>query len=79
MNRSLLIDINNLFCSACGDPIELCSLLTAAMGDRMVDEPDSGGQTPLHLAAAQGATICCMHLLQVKGAAEYLPVILIVT
>jgi hypothetical protein len=47
------------------DPIELLSLLTAHMNDQKVDEPDAKGETPLHLAAARGATICCLHLLQV--------------
>ncbi|KAK3611456.1 hypothetical protein CHS0354_032737 [Potamilus streckersoni] len=50
------------------DPIELCSVLVAAMGDRgMIDETDNEGQTPLHRAASCGATICCVHLLQ-RGA-----------
>ncbi|KAL3874859.1 hypothetical protein ACJMK2_037816 [Sinanodonta woodiana] len=50
------------------DPVELCSVLVAAMGDRgMIDETDNEGQTPLHKAASCGATICCVHLLQ-RGA-----------
>ena len=58
----------SVFVDSCArDPIELLSLLTAAMGDQQVDEPDKQGDTPLHLAAANGATICCMHLLQVGG------------
>lgn len=60
-----LMPIHQVFHNCSGDPIELLSLLTAAMVDKMIDEP--GGcnqQTPLHMAAGRGATICCMHLLQ---------------
>ena len=50
----------------CGkDPIELLSLVTAAMEDQRIDEVDAYGNAPLHLAAMRGATICCIHLLQV--------------
>ncbi|CAG5125123.1 unnamed protein product, partial [Candidula unifasciata] len=48
------------------DPIELCSLLTSVMRDQKVDEPNEKGFTPLLYAASSGATICCMHLLQVR-------------
>ncbi|XP_025104527.1 LOW QUALITY PROTEIN: tankyrase-like protein [Pomacea canaliculata] len=56
--------LHKVFDNTSGDPIELCSLLTSAMNDKMVDEPNSLGMTPLHLAAAQGATICCTHLIK---------------
>ena len=47
------------------DPIELCSVLTDSMRNRELDVQDENGQTPLHLASMRGATICCVHLLQV--------------
>lgn len=49
------------------DPVELCSVLTKAMRDQQIDEIDKFSQTPLHLAANRGATICCVHLLQRKA------------
>ena len=49
------------------DPIELCSVLTDNMKNKELDVQDENGQTPLHLAAKRGATICCVHLLQVRG------------
>ncbi|XP_060068797.1 poly [ADP-ribose] polymerase tankyrase-like [Ylistrum balloti] len=49
------------------DPVELCSVLTKAMRDQQIDEIDKSCQTPLHLAANRGATICCVHLLQRKA------------
>ena len=30
---------------------------------KMLDEPDKYGQTPLHLAAQHGVSICCLHLI----------------
>ncbi|XP_070180050.1 poly [ADP-ribose] polymerase tankyrase-like isoform X2 [Littorina saxatilis] len=59
-----VMPIHCVFVQCASDPIELLSLMTAAMKDQHVDEPDSSGDTPLHKAAAKGATICCMHLLQ---------------
>ena len=47
------------------DPIELCSVLTDAMDNKELDSRDEKGRSPLHLAAMRGATICCIHLLQV--------------
>ncbi|XP_055957133.1 poly [ADP-ribose] polymerase tankyrase [Patella vulgata] len=49
------------------DPIDLCSLLTSAMGGNHLDEVDVFKQTPLHRAAIRGGTICCMHLIQRKA------------
>ncbi|XP_013787560.2 serine/threonine-protein phosphatase 6 regulatory ankyrin repeat subunit B-like, partial [Limulus polyphemus] len=46
------------------DPIELVGLLTRTVGTCPVDLADNNGQTPLHLAAAHGATISCMYLSQ---------------
>lgn len=48
------------------DPIDLCSVLTEAMGDKELDAVDDLGRTPLHMAAMRGATICSIHLLQVN-------------
>ncbi|KAK3092730.1 hypothetical protein FSP39_006660 [Pinctada imbricata] len=49
------------------DPIELCAVLTAAMEDKRIDDTDKFGQTPLHVAAQRGASICCLHLVQRKA------------
>jgi uncharacterized membrane protein YcgQ (UPF0703/DUF1980 family) len=35
------------------------------MRDQQLDEPDCNCQSPLHLAASRGASICCVHLLKV--------------
>ena len=48
------------------DPIELLSLLSRTMRDQQLDEPDCNCQSPLHLAASRGASICCVHLLKKK-------------
>ncbi|KAL8622950.1 hypothetical protein ACOMHN_027071 [Nucella lapillus] len=66
-NKRGQLPIHCVFFNCGPDPIELLSLVTAAMKDQKVDEPDSDGNTPLHLAAMAGATICCMHLLQRKA------------
>ena len=47
------------------DPIELVTTLTSAMKGVDIDVYDQFGQTPLHRAALRGATVSCMHLLQV--------------
>ncbi|XP_064623807.1 poly [ADP-ribose] polymerase tankyrase-like [Lineus longissimus] len=46
------------------DPIELCNTMTSAMKNVDLDLQDVFGQTPLHLAARRGATVCFMHLTQ---------------
>ncbi|XP_076464084.1 poly [ADP-ribose] polymerase tankyrase-like isoform X2 [Babylonia areolata] len=66
-NKHGYMPIHAVFQSCGQDPIELLSLLTSAMKDQKVDEPNNMGNTPLHMAASAGATICCMHLLQ-RGA-----------
>jgi len=33
------------------------------MRDQQLDEPDCNCQSPLHLAAYRGASICCIHFL----------------
>ena len=48
------------------DPIDLCSVLTDAMGNKELESVDENGFTSLHMAAMRGATICCIHLLQVR-------------
>ena len=48
------------------DPIELLTVLVEAMNGEQLDTQDVDGFTPLHHAAMRGATICCVHLLQVR-------------
>ncbi|XP_052057851.1 poly [ADP-ribose] polymerase tankyrase-like isoform X2 [Mytilus californianus] len=52
------------------DPIDLLSLLTRTMKDQQIDETDCNLQTPLHLAAYRGATICCLHLIKRKAVVD---------
>ena len=47
------------------DPVESYSILSMAMKNQKLEEPDKFGQTPLHRAAYRGATVCAMLLIQV--------------
>ena len=55
----------NVFRRCASDPIDLLFLLTTCLTNQLVDVANHSGNTPLHLAASMGATVCCLHLLQV--------------
>ena len=53
-------------CKTKKDPIEVCNLLVDAMAGQDIGKVDILGRSPLHYAAACGATICCLLLIN-KG------------
>ncbi|KAH9523486.1 hypothetical protein Btru_040138 [Bulinus truncatus] len=54
--------VNRNACVANNDPAELTKLIGRNMTKQQINGKDKHGQTVLHQAARQGATVCCMYL-----------------